>query len=105
MNTQFKKGVLELCVLALISKKDRYGYELTEEISKKFDVADVYPLLSKLKNNEYVRKYALESASGPNRNYYAITDQGRVRLKSLKQEWAAFAASVSEIIGEGNDHE
>ena len=50
MNTQFKKGVLDMCVLAVLSKGDSYGYDLAEELSSKIQIADgtVYPLLRKL---------------------------------------------------------
>ena len=51
MNPQYKKGVLELCVLSLLRKGDRYGYEISEYLSQRIDIADgtVYPLLRKLK--------------------------------------------------------
>ena len=51
MNTQYKKGVLNLCVLALLHKRDCYGYEISDVLSQNIDIADgtVYPLLRKLK--------------------------------------------------------
>ena len=55
MNPQYKKGVLELCVLSLLRQQDRYGYEISEFLSKYIDIADgtVYPLLRKLKADGY----------------------------------------------------
>ena len=55
MDTQFKKGVLELLVLLFASKKDRYGYELVEEISKVVNVNEgtIYPILKRLTNENY----------------------------------------------------
>jgi len=52
MNIQFRKGVLELCTLALLAKKNRYGYELVNEISKNISISEgtIYPLLRRLKN-------------------------------------------------------
>lgn len=51
MNSQYKKGVLELCVLSLLKKRDCYGYEISEYLSRHIDIADgtVYPILRKLK--------------------------------------------------------
>ena len=63
MNIQFKKGVLELCVLALTAKKDRYGYELVEEISKRFEISEgsIYPLLRRLTKEGLFSTYLMES--------------------------------------------
>ena len=57
MNIQYKKGVIELCILSILSKKDMYGYELSEYISQKIDIADgtVYPILRKLKADGFVK--------------------------------------------------
>lgn len=53
MNTQYKKGVLELCVLSLLHKRDCYGYEISDFLSQHIDIADgtVYPILRKLKSD------------------------------------------------------
>ncbi len=101
MNTQFKKGVLDMCVLAVLSKGDSYGYDLAEELSSKIQIADgtVYPLLRKLASSGEVSTYLKESTSGPPRKYYSLTDKGRERLINDKKEWTEFAAMVSGIIG------
>ena len=59
MNIQYKKGVIELCILAILSKKDMYGYELSEYISNQIDISDgtVYPILRKLKADGLVKTY------------------------------------------------
>ena len=69
MDTQFKKGVLELLVLIFASKKDRYGYELVEEISKVVNVNEgtIYPILKRLTNENYFETYLKESTEGPPR--------------------------------------
>ena len=83
MNTQFKKGVLDMCVLAVLSKGDSYGYDLAEELSSKIQIADgtVYPLLRKLASTGEVTTYLKESTGGPPRKYYSLTDKGRQRLE------------------------
>jgi PadR family transcriptional regulator, regulatory protein PadR len=107
MNVQFKKGVLELCVLVLISKKDQYGYELAQNISKQIDVAEgtLYPLLRRLTKEDYFTTYLVESTEGPSRKYYTLTEKGREYMLKLVEEWKIFSNGVNELIGEGLDHE
>lgn len=80
MNAQFKKGALELCVLSQLAKGDKYGYELTEEISQEMSIATgtLYPILKKLKDELYVETYLVESEGGPARKYYHLTEKGRI---------------------------
>lgn len=107
MNTQFKKGVLELIVLLSISKKDMYGYELIMEVSKVVDVNDgtIYPLLKRLTNEKYADTYLVESTEGPSRKYYKITDIGKARLEELGESWKIFEKSVNKFIKECKENE
>ena len=100
MNTQFRKGVLEICVLALISKKDMYGYEIVQNISKVIEVNEgtIYPLLRRLTKEGYFETYILESTEGPARKYYKITDLGIENLKVLIDEWGRFTQAVDYLI-------
>ena len=102
MNTQFKKGVLELIVLYIVSKKDMYGYELVLEVSKILDVNEgtIYPLLKRLTNEKYFETYLKESSEGPPRKYYHVTASGVQRKDELKQAWLEFSNQVSTIIKE-----
>lgn len=102
MNTQFRKGVLEICVLALISKKDMYGYEIVQNISKVIDVNEgtIYPILRRLTKEEYFETYILESNEGPARKYYKITPAGRGNLDKLMKEWKEFVGAVNIILNE-----
>ena len=79
MNIQFKKGVLNLCVLVLFDKQDRYGYELVQKISDQISISEgsVYPLLRRLTKEGYFTTYLQESTEGPPRKYYKLTDTGR----------------------------
>lgn len=106
MNVQFKKGVLELCVLVLISDKDQYGYELAQNISKRIDVAEgsLYPLLRRLTKEEYFTTYLAESSEGPSRKYYTLTEQGRTYMNQLIDEWKQFSTGVNELIEEVVDN-
>ncbi|MBO8157333.1 MAG: PadR family transcriptional regulator [Bacillaceae bacterium] len=102
MNVQFKKGILELCVLALTSNKDRYGYELVQSISKKIDISEgtVYPLLRRLTKDGFFSTYLAESREGPPRKYYKITPKGREYLHELLREWEMFSTGVNQLIKE-----
>ena len=107
MNIQFKKGVLELCVLSMLEKRDCYGYELVEEISKNIDMSEgtIYPLLRRLKDEGYFSTYLQESQEGPPRKYYRITDLGREIKDELVSEWTEFVKGVNNIIYGGNMYE
>ncbi len=107
MNSQFKKGVLELIVLMSVSKRDMYGYELISEVSKAIDVNEgtVYPLLKRLTNEKYFDTYLVESNEGPSRKYYKITVLGKKRVKELKKSWKEFSDSVNNFIKECEDSE
>jgi len=100
MNIQFKKGVLELCVLSLLNTRDYYGYELVEQISKFVNISEgtIYPLLRRFRTDGYVTTYLEESQEGPPRKYYRITDEGRKAYKELLEEWEAFTVGVNKII-------
>lgn len=107
MNIQFKKGVLELCVLSMLARKDCYGYELVNEISKNIDIAvgTIYPLLRRLKDEGYFVTYLEESQEGPPRKYYRLTDLGKTTKAELIREWHDFVAGVGRIIREGEVNE
>lgn len=100
MNIQFKKGVLELCVLSLLDRKDFYGYELVEHISNFIDISEgtIYPLLRKFRNEGYVTNYLQESQEGPPRKYYKLTKRGKDVFENLEIEWEGFIDSVNNIL-------
>lgn len=102
LNVQFKKGVLNLCVLALLDRQDMYGYELVQAISNQIEISEgsVYPLLRRLTSEGYFTTYLKESTEGPPRKYYQITDLGRRNLKELRKEWKNFIKGVNELIDE-----
>ena len=103
MNVQFKKGVIDICVLALASREDRYGYELAVKISERFEVAvgSVYPLLNRLTQDGYFSTYLKESPEGPPRKYYRLTPEGVAYMRHMVLEWHAFTKAVNAIIEEG----
>ena len=86
MNTQFRKGVIEMCVLALIERKDMYGYEIVQSIAYYTEINEgtVYPILRRLTQEEYFVTY--------------LKEKGKGYLGSLKADWDDFSKMVNEIL-------
>ena len=105
MNTQYKKGVLELCVLSLLKKRDCYGYEISEFLSGHIAIADgtVYPILRKLKADGLLTTYLQEESGGPPRKYYTLTELGRETFEADRAEYLDFARSVRNLLEDEND--
>ena len=104
MNIQFKKGVLELCVLSILAQKDCYGYELVNEISKNITISEgtIYPLMRRLTKEGLFTTYLKESTEGPPRKYYRLTEQGVKTQQELEKEWNRFVEGVNALI-KGDD--
>src|ERR1700709_2114575 len=102
LQVQLKKGVLEMCVLALLSKGDNYAYEIASQMADAVGMGEgtVYPLMRRMQNEGLVSTYLVESASGPSRKYYKLTRTGAAALKSQCADWIAFETAVRKILGE-----
>lgn len=100
MNSQYKKGVLELCVLSMLRHCDRYGYEVSEQLARAVDIADgtVYPILRKLKADGMVTTYLQEESGGPPQKYYRLTELGRETFEADRAEYLRFAVAVAEML-------
>lgn len=100
MQVQLKKGVMEMLVLALLTKEDRYGYDIAATISEYIEISEgtIYPLLNRLKKEAYVETYLRESANGPSRKYYSITQQGEQAFQTMKREWLVFSEEVTLLL-------
>lgn len=97
---QMRKGILEFCILSLISGRDLYTSEILESLKKgKMVVVEgtVYPLLTRLKNADLLQYRWEESTSGPPRKYYSITSKGESFLSELKQVWNELNKAVKNI--------
>ena len=102
MNAQYKKGIVELCVLSLLYRGDRYGYDISEYLARHIQISDgtVYPILRKLKSDGLVTTYLSEDSGGPPRKYYRLTGPGRERFLADRQEWLTFADTVKRLLEE-----
>jgi len=100
VNVQFKKGALELCVLAIVNDQDCYGYELTEKISQHIGISEgsIYTLLRRLTKEEYFTTYLVESSEGPSRKYYRLTEKGKGYLEEMKSQWVDFSNGVNQLL-------
>ncbi|HZK72269.1 MAG TPA: PadR family transcriptional regulator [Clostridia bacterium] len=90
MDGQMKKGILEMCILFQLSKKEMYGYEIMKLIKEAFpDVheATIYTILRRLNINKHTETYYGETSNGPPRKYYKISSLGFNTLKDSIQEW------------------
>ncbi|WP_405392966.1 PadR family transcriptional regulator [Streptomyces sp. NBC_01102] len=100
--SQLRKGVLEYCVLALMRDRSRYGVELLHALEESGALATsqgtVYPLLSRLRRDDLVTTTWQESASGPPRRYYALTDSGRATLDEFTRVWPGFRDAVDTFL-------
>lgn len=103
MNPQFKRGIIELCVLTLFLEEDLYGYLVIDRLSEHIDVSDntIYPILRRLTADGCFDTYLKESTEGAPRKYYHLTDTGRKQYQDLRNEWDAFIGGVYQIIHQG----
>lgn len=97
---QLKKGVLTLCVLALLNRRDSYAYEIASTLSDAIDMGEgtIYPLMRRMQADGQVETYLVESPTGPSRKYYRLTDAGRRALDAQTTEWRAFARAVESVL-------
>lgn len=100
IETQLKKGVLGLCVLALLARGDSYAYEIASRLADGVDMGEgtIYPLMRRLQVDGLVDAYLVESSAGPSRKYYKLTAAGRDSLARQSGEWTAFARAVDAIV-------
>jgi len=99
---QLKKGVLGLCVLALLARADSYAYEIASRLSDAIDMGEgtIYPLMRRMQSDGLVETYLVESSSGPSRKYYRLTEAGRSALAAQTAEWSAFTRAVDAVVAD-----
>lgn len=101
-STQMLKGILEGCLLAVISEEEVYGYEMTQKLDLYgFDMVSegsIYPLLIRMKKEGLVTTTTKLSESGPKRKYYSLTDKGREQLGNFMEIWKDISTSVNKLL-------
>jgi PadR family transcriptional regulator PadR len=100
--SQLKKGTLSFVVLSVLKdKREYYGYDLIQEISKKtaIDIAEgtLYPLMNRLKDENLVESKWVEQTSGIPRKYYSITSSGLETVKEMAKYWSSLNETINSI--------
>ena len=98
---QMRKGLLEFCILLIISQGKIYASDILKEL-KKADLlvveGTIYPLLNRLKNSQLLSYDWEESQSGPPRKYYQLSAKGRLFLNSLMKTWQSLDKSINSLV-------
>jgi PadR family transcriptional regulator PadR len=102
LQVQLRKGVLDLCVLALLARQDGYAYDIASRLAEAIGMGEgtIYPLMRRMQSDGLVTTYLEESSSGPPRKYYQLTKAGRAALIEQTADWKAFTASVAMILAD-----
>ena len=105
--SQLLKGVLDMCLLALISEEPSYGYEMVRKLQNRgLDLVSdgsIYPLLSRLQRQGLVDGYFEGSSGGPQRKYYRIRNEGDERLDRWREEWGHLTGGVEAVLRGGKE--
>lgn len=97
---QMKKGVLEMCILQVVSKEELYGYEIMKRVTEAFpeiNESTVYAILRRLHADGCTESYTGEVSGGPTRKYYRVTDTGRERLEKMIAEWNEMLGAINSF--------
>lgn len=100
--SQMLKGTLEGCVLAIISKKETYGYEISEQLKEygfgKITEGTIYPLLLRLEKNKMIEAIYKDSGMGPKRKYYYLTAEGKVELNTFLGNFKELTNAIEKLL-------
>ena len=99
---QLRKGVLDMCVLALLARGDSYAYEIASHLADAIGMGEgtIYPLMRRMQTDGLVKTYLEESSSGPPRKYYQLTRAGHAALAAQRAEWTSFVGSVAKVLAD-----
>lgn len=99
---QLRKGVLDMCVMALLARHDGYAYDIASRLAHDIGMGEgtIYPLMRRMQADGLVTTYLEESSSGPPRKYYQLTRAGRAALEAQKAEWTSFIQSVAKVLAD-----
>ena len=100
IKAQMRKGILEYCILTILSKNDAYASDIINELKKSRLIVvegTMYPLLTRQKNAGLLSYRWEESTQGPPRKYYSLTDTGREFLKELDQSWNELMEAINTL--------
>lgn len=100
--SQMLKGTLEGCILAILSQKETYGYEISRQLAAygfgTIPEGTIYPLLLRLEKNQLVAAAYRPSELGPKRKYYSLTPAGEEELQRFIQNYTELSHAVSRLL-------
>ena len=101
MGFKIESGLLYACALAILSKGDTYGYEITQAMQKAIVVSEstLYPVLRRLQKEGLCRTYD-KPYQGRNRRYYSITEEGRSKLKEYRKQWLDYRTAIDTFLAD-----
>ena len=102
VRSQMRKGVLEYCILSILSRREAYASSILDELKKANMIVvegTLYPLLIRQKNQGLLSYRWEESTQGPPRKYYVITDKGRAQLHDMDVAWTEIVSTISALRG------
>ena len=109
MHSQMLKGVLEGCILYIISQEEVYGYELSTKLNKHgftfVSEGSIYPLLLRMQKEKLIEGALKSSNLGPKRKYYHLTKKGLEQLEVFKESWERVSTTVDQLLGGKNKNE
>ncbi|MBO4205176.1 PadR family transcriptional regulator [Micromonospora echinofusca] len=105
--SQWLRGVLDLCVLALLDEQESYGYQLAQALDAAgigpIQGGTLYPVLLRLQRTGLIVADWRAGDAGPARKYYRLTETGRQSLRHGGHDWQTFSTRVTTLIGKGDD--
>jgi PadR family transcriptional regulator len=104
MDTQLKKGLLDVSVLKALSLADSYGYKILSDLSQYVEISEsaLYAVLKRLEQQNFVSTYK-EEHDGRLRKYYHLTDGGKIRLQEFRPEFTKIERIIQFVLKEGNE--
>ena len=103
-HSQLLKGLLDMCLLSVVSSGPSYGYEMVRRLNDRgLEVAgetSIYPVLRRLKKQDLVESYLEDSPAGPARKYYRITAAGKDLLSEWVEDWQTVRNGVDDVLRE-----
>lgn len=104
MYSQMLKGIVDGCILSIISKNEVYGYELSKKLEDSgfltVSEGSIYPILSRLQKDNLIKGVFKSSPHGPRRKYYSLTDEGKVALIEFTKKWEELNCAVKNVLND-----
>lgn len=102
LSSQMLRGIIEGCILAIIDRKEVYGYEISERLAEygftSMSEGTIYPLLLRMQKESLVTSKMKKSTAGPRRKYYYMTEKGKQELDDFKERWMNLEKNVNNVL-------